>query len=303
MEQVIEREKWQNYEIPIDNTPLDTLLLKKQKYCVVQLAHAEASIKSSDQNPWLRCIAFCETLDSAYSVARNAFQRGDNMETRILPCGKCNLVPRNKRIKEDLDAMLKEQNKANAQFDAHVAQRTKIISEAKENVQDKALAQEQASIASIDPKDFKDFKAKDPKDPKKNTGQEISTEFGRPDEVFMQRFAAFAVIPDPDDSLREPVVIPLFAAECMESLSEIVKTVSNNVDLVHVDIFCGPLLEWLPLYKPKSEKTVHKHPLRQAFEEKIKWLPNGTNEIEPNASVPIQLDTKETKANEMQIDK
>jgi hypothetical protein len=271
MEQVIEREKWQNYEIPVDNTPLDTLLLPKQKYCVVQLSHAHASIKSSDQNPWIRCIAFCETLNSAYSVARSAFERGDSMETRILPCGKCNLVPRTKRIKEDFDAMLKEQEKANAQFDAHVAGRAKIIAEAKASSEAKAPSLEELATPQIFPAIALTNKTT-------TKSQEISTDFGRPEEVFMQRYGAFGVIPDPDDSLREPVIIPLFASECMESLGQLVKSVSNNVDLVHVDIFCGQLLEWLPLYKPKSEKTVHKHPLRQAFEEKIKWLPQETSQ-------------------------
>ena len=296
MEQVIERERWQNYEIPIDNTPLDTLLLKKQKYCVVQLSHAQASIKSSDQNPWLRCISFCETLDSAYSVARNAFERGDKMETRILPCGKCNLVPRHKRIKEDFDTMLKEQTKANSQFDAHVAQRTRIISEAKSTSNESQQQGETPVEAKAEKAEGKE-KGEGEKEATSQVSpqvsllhsspkasQEISTEFGRPEEVFMQRFGAFAVIPDPDDTLREPVLIPLFAAESMESLGEIVKTVSNNVDLVHVDIFCGPLLEWLPLYKPKSEKTVHKHPLRQAFEEKIKWLPPTESQADSDST-------------------
>jgi len=274
----MEREKWQNYEISVDTTPLDTLLLRKQQYCVVQLSHAEASIRSSDQNPWLRCISFCENLDSAYSVARSAFERGDKMETRILATGKCVLVPRNKRIKEDLDAMIKDQDKANAQFDQHVAQRSRVISQAstrlaEESVEAQTRAKESAATSTPEPEiTIGEFKVGD-------APSAISYEFGRPDEVFMQRFGAFAVVPDPDDTLREPVLIPLFAAESMEALGELVKTVSHNVDLVHVDIFCGPLLEWLPLYKPKSEKTIHKHPLRQAFEEKIKWLPSSKGEV------------------------
>lgn len=274
----MEREKWQNYEIPVDTTPLDTLLLRKQQYCVVQLSHAEASIRSSDQNPWLRCISFCENLDSAYSVARSAFERGEKMETRILATGKCVLVPRNKRIKEDLDAMIKDQDKANAQFDQHVAQRSRVISQtssrlAEESAEAQFEAKESAATSTPEPEiTIGEFKVGD-------APSAISYEFGRPDEVFMQRFGAFAVVPDPDDTLREPVLIPLFAAESMEALGELVKTVSHNVDLVHVDIFCGPLLEWLPLYKPKSEKTIHKHPLRQAFEEKIKWLPSSKGEV------------------------
>lgn len=276
----MEREKWQNYEIPVDTTPLDSLLLRKQQYCVVQLSHAEASIRSSDQNPWLRCIAFCENLDSAYSVARSAFERGDKMETRILATGKCVLVPRNKRIKEDLDAMIKDQDKANAQFDRHVAQRTKTIAEASDKAKSVETPEfatlESATVAptvatTVEPA-LAEFQVGD-------APHKICPDFGRPEEVFMQRFGAFAVIPDPDETLREPVLIPLFAAESMEALGDLVKTVSHNVDLVHVDIFCGPLLEWLPLYKPKSEKTVHKHPLRQAFEEKIKWLPSSKDDM------------------------
>jgi hypothetical protein len=58
----------------------------------------------------------------------------------------------------------------------------------------------------------------------------------------------------------------------MEELQELVKPLSNNVDLIHIDIFCGSTMEWMPLHKPKSSKTFHKHPLRQALEEKIKWI-------------------------------
>jgi hypothetical protein len=99
----------------------------------------------------------------------------------------------------------------------------------------------------------------------------IDSDFGRPDEVFLQRFAAFGLIADPTEE-NEPVIIPLFAEQTMEELAKLVKTVSHNVDLVHVDIHCGRVLEWLPLHKPRAEQTIHKHPLRQAFEEKIKWI-------------------------------
>ena len=257
MEFVIEREKWQNYELPIDDTPLDKLLLKSQQFCVVQFSHAEASIKSADGNPWMRCVAFCDTLDNAYEVARNAFNRGEKMETRIIPSGKCTLVPRKKHSRTDFDVMVSNQTKANAQFDAHVQSRKEILSkkpgdephqETNEKSQPKESGQSIVSDVSISP------------------------DFGRPEEMFMQRYGAFAIIDDPDDEVREPVLIPLFSAESVEELSKQVQTVSHNIDLVHVDIHCGPMLEWLPLYKPKAAKTIHKHPLRQAFEEKIRWV-------------------------------
>jgi hypothetical protein len=255
MEFVIEREKWQNYELPVDDTALDKLLLKSQQFCVIQFSHAEASIKSADGNPWMRCVAFCDTLDNAYEVARNAFNRGEKMETRIIPSGKCTLVPRKKHSRTDFDIMINNQTKANAQFDAHVQSRKDVLSK---------KPSEEASLPTV--------KAEPKQEHSIVSDNSISPEFGRPEEMFMQRYGAFAIIDDPDDDLREPVLIPLFAAESVEELSNQVKTVSHNVDLVHVDIHCGPMLEWLPLYKPKAAKTIHKHPLRQAFEEKIKWI-------------------------------
>ena len=260
MEFVIEREKWQNYELPVDDTSLDKLLLKSQQFCVVQFSHAEASIKSADGNPWMRCIAFCDTLDNAYEVARNAFNRGEKMETRIIPSGKCTLVPRKKHSRTDFDIMISNQTKANAQFDAHVQARKEILQ--KKPGEETAPTTESAEVQKTEPKQEQSIVS----------DVSISPDFGRPDEMFMQRYGAFAIIEDPDDELREPVLIPLFAAESVEELTKQVKTVSHNVDLVHVDIHCGPMLEWLPLYKPKASTTVHKHPLRQAFEEKIKWI-------------------------------
>ena len=250
---MLEREKWQNYELPIDNTPLDQLLLKSQQFCVVQFSHAGSSIRSSDAKPWLRCIAFCESLDSAYSVARAAYDKGEKMETRIVPAGKCTLVPRSKRLKGDFDAMLRDQTKANEQFDAHVANRKAILSKTEVTSEPKVAAPAKPENAQ-------------------NEAPVISAEFGRPDEAFMQSYAAFAIIQDPNEAEDEPVIIPLFADESMEALAKRVKTVSHNVDLVHVDIHCGRVLEWLPLHKPRAAETIHKHPLRQSFEEKIKWI-------------------------------
>jgi hypothetical protein len=257
MDFVIEREKWQNYELPVDDTPLDKLLLKTQQFCVIQFSHAESSIKSSDGNPWIRCIAFCETLDSAYEVARFAFRKGENMETRIIPSGKCTLVPRKKHERTDFDTMLKNQNKANALFDAHVAARKEILSK-KPNATNETIETVEKSVPI--------------KLESSVSTASISADFGRPEETFLQRYGAFAIISDSDETVREPVIIPLFASESMDELNTLVKTVSHNVDLVHVDIHCGPLLEWLPVYKPVASKTIHKHPLRQAFEDKIKWI-------------------------------
>jgi hypothetical protein len=274
MDFVLEREKWQNYELPVDDTPLDKLLLKSQQFCVIQFSHAELSIKSSDKNPWIRCIAFCDTLDNAYEVARNAFHKGENMETRIIASGKCTLVPRLKYERTDFDTMLKNQTKANAQFDAHVALRKIILSKSSEpNSNDAPHSDAPHSDAPHSDKHKTTSQSVVPQDPSFTVSDaSISSEFGRPEETFMQRYGAFAIIADPDESLREPVIIPLFAAESIDELSSLVKTVSHNVDLVHVDIHCGPMLEWLPLYKPVAAKTIHKHPLRQAFEEKIKWI-------------------------------
>jgi len=293
MDQVLEREKWQNYELPIDETPLDTLLLKSQQFCVVQFSHAEASIKSSDGKPWMRCVAFCESLDSAYSVARAAFERGDKMETRIIAAGKCTLLPRKKRNKADFDALVADQKKANDQFDAYVEMRKKVLASPQEAEQSK-IGEEPKDGVSAEPSnadganadganadgaiselgnaELKSAEEELSELSNSVSSNSISSDFGRPDEVFMQRFAAFAIVSDPDASLCEPVVIPLFAAETLDALATLVKTVSHNVDLVHVDIHCGPLLEWLPLDKPRAEHTIHKHPLRQAFEEKIKWI-------------------------------
>ena len=274
MDQVLEREKWQNYELPIDETPLDTLLLKSQQFCVIQFSHAEASIKSSDGKPWMRCVAFCETLDSAYSVARSAFERGDKMETRIIAAGKCTLLPRKKRNKADFDALVADQKKANEQFDKHVERRKKALqsAEVSEPTNVPSARSEPTSAPSAEALSTVESPLVTPEITANVSDNCISSEFGRPDEVFMQRFAAFAIIADPDATLCEPVLIPLFAAETLEALAALVKTVSHNVDLVHVDIHCGPLLEWLPLDKPRAEHTIHKHPLRQAFEEKIKWI-------------------------------
>ena len=102
--------------------------------------------------------------------------------------------------------------------------------------------------------------------------QPIAMDFGKPAEVFMQRYFAMGIIQDSDLELNEPVVIPLCAAETMEALQDLVKPMTNNIDLIHIDVFCGTALEWLPLTNPKSTKTIHKHPLRQALEEKIKWV-------------------------------
>jgi hypothetical protein len=277
MDFVIEREKWQNYELPVDDTPLDKLLLKSQQFCVIQYSHAELSIKSSDKNPWIRCIAFCDTLDNAYEVARNAFHKGENMETRIIPSGKCTLVPRKKYERTDFDEMLKNQNKANSQFDHHVALRKETLAKPKEEIKEelKEVHSEKVGdeVENIDTNTTAETSTSTAETPTFTVSDSsISSDFGRPEETFMQRYGAFAIIADPDDSIREPVIIPLFAAESIEELTTLVKTVSHNVDLVHVDIHCGPMLEWLPLYKPIAAKTIHKHPLRQAFEEKIKWI-------------------------------
>jgi len=263
MQQINEREQWQNWELQPDQGSLDDLLVKSQMYLVAQTAHSNSAIRSSDGEAWIRCIAFCKTLDSAYDVARSAHDTGDMMETRIFQSGKCALIPQNKRVRGDLDKMLEDQKKANRRFDDHISERTKIVAN---NRKGEPLKEEQ-SVVAIEKKS-----EMEPSSSLTTTAMPITMDFGKPREVFMQKFFALGVIQDCDTKLREPVIIPLAAAETMEALQDIVKPMSNNIDLIHVDIYCGTLLEWLPLNNPKSKKVFHKHPLRQAFEEKIQWI-------------------------------
>jgi hypothetical protein len=259
MQQINEREQWQNWELKAEEGSLDNHLVKSQLYLVAQTAHASASIRSSDGDAWIRCIAFCPSLDSAYQVARNAHDSGDKMETRIFQAGKCALIPQTKRTKGDLDKMLEDQKKANRRYDDHVAERIEII-KGNGKCEEKASVPIKAAEATVSTLTTTSMPTS------------ISMDFGKPREVFMQKYFALGLIQDTDSSLREPVIIPLAAAETMEALQELVKPMSNNIDLIHVDIFCGTLLEWLPLNNPKSKQVFHKHPLRQALEEKIKWI-------------------------------
>lgn len=91
-------------------------------------------------------------------------------------------------------------------------------------------------------------------------------------QVNLQRVFAIAVVQDPDDLEREPSLIPLFACDSADEIQPLVKEAQQSKDLMHFDVLVGPTAEWLPLYKPKSEKTLHQHPLRQELENNIKWL-------------------------------
>jgi hypothetical protein len=264
MQQINEREQWKNWEPEVSTEILDSLLIRSQLYCVVQTSHAQASTRSPDGNAWLRFIAFCPTLDNAHEVARNAHDSGDKMETRILQSGKCALIPFKKRDRGDLDKLLQDQKKANRMYDDYVAQRVKTIEESKERIE--------ASSTSLIPEVVPPPPPPTDTPPQASPCQPIAMDFGKPAEVFMQRYFAMGIIQDTDTELREPVVIPLCAAESMEALQDLVKPMTNNIDLIHIDVFCGTALEWLPLTNPKSSKTIHKHPLRQALEEKIKWV-------------------------------
>lgn len=294
MQQINEREQWQNWELKADMGILDSLLLKTQLYCVVQTAHANAAIRSSDGKAWMRCIAFCATLDSAYEVARNAHDTGDQMETRILQSGKCALISRSKRVRGDLDKMLEDQKKANRIYDQHVASRAQTIKTAQADAETQASSPSQNTDSPATASAYASDSASASEATKVSSipaalpsaCTPISMEFGKPQEVFMQKYFAVGVIQDYDNELQEPVVIPLASAESMESLQDLVKPMSNNIDLIHIDIFCGTLLEWLPLHNPKSSKVFHKHPLRQALEEKIKWI----HEKEEEQSGPSQAD-------------
>jgi hypothetical protein len=261
MQQINEREQWQNWELKAEEGSLDDLLVKSQLYLVAQTAHASSSIRSSDGDAWIRCIAFCPTLESAYQVARNAHDSGDKMETRIFQAGKCALIPQTKRLRGDLDKMLEDQKKANRRYDDHIAERVEII-------KGKGKCEEKASVVPIEA----EANVSTLTTTSMPSATSITMDFGKPREVFMQKFFALGLIQDTDSNLREPVIIPLAAAETMEALQDLVKPMSNNIDLIHVDIFCGTLLEWLPLNNPKSKQVFHKHPLRQALEEKIKWI-------------------------------
>ena len=277
MQQINEREKWQNWELKADEGSLDDLLVKSQLYFVAQTAHANASIRSSDGDAWIRCIAFCPTLDSAYEVARSAHESGDKMETRIFQSGKCALISQKKRVKGDLDKMLEDQKKANRRYDEHVAERTRIVSSSLSSTSNvNGNEAESVNLMVKNESSPESITLTTTSMPSSRTS--ISMDFGKPREVFMQKYFALGLIQDTDADLREPVVIPLAAAETMEALQEIVKPMSNNIDLIHVDIFCGTLLEWLPLNNPKSKRVFHKHPLRQALEEKIKWIHTTTSE-------------------------
>jgi hypothetical protein len=293
MQQINEREQWQNWELKADMGLLDSLLLKSQLYCVVQTAHANAAIRSSDGNAWLRCIAFCSTLDSAYEVARNAHDTGDKMETRILQSGKCALISQSKRSRGDLDKMLEDQKKANRIYDNHVAERTKTMArkspEESETLVENAPSSPLESFSLVLPLPLPPAEIAALASESASACTPISMDFGKPQEVFMQKYFAIGVIQDYDKELKEPVVIPLASAESMEALQEIVKPMSNNIDLIHVDIFCGTLLEWLPLNNPKSTKVFHKHPLRQALEEKIKWIHEPSITSAPSVSVSDSL--------------
>jgi hypothetical protein len=260
MQQISEREQWKDWEPEVDNSDLSLHLLKSQQYCVVQIAHAQAAIKSPDGNAWIRVIAFCSTLDNAYEIARNAHDSADKMETRILQSGKCALISRFKRTKGDFDKMLEDQKKANRMYDDYVKCRVQTIKNSKEHKAPE-LTETKPTEEIIKNEDTERFPC-----------TSISMDFGKPSEVFMQRYFAIAIIQDTDEEYREPTVIPLCAAESMEELQELVKPLAKNADLIHLDIFCGTSLEWMPLYNPKSNKVFHKHPLRQALEEKIKWV-------------------------------
>jgi hypothetical protein len=260
MQQINEREQWTNWEPRVDTELLDSMLIKSQLFCVVQTSHAQAAIRSPDGNAWIRFIAFCPSLDNAHEVARNAHDAGDQMETRILQSGKCALIPQQKRLRGDLDKLIEDQKKANRMYDDYVSQRMKVIQESKEPREKRESYETSELIPEV-----KVSHVPSPCSP-------IAMDYGKPQEVFMQRYFAMGIIQDSDAELREPVVIPLCAAETMEALQDLVKPMTNNIDLIHIDVFCGTALEWLPLTNPKSTKTIHKHPLRQALEEKIKWV-------------------------------
>jgi len=280
MQQINEREQWQNWELKAEEGSLDDLLVKSQLYLVAQTAHASSSIRSSDGDAWIRCIAFCPTLDSAYEVARNAHDSGDKMETRIFQTGKCALIPQTKRLCGDLDKMLEDQKKANRRYDDHVAERLEIVKGKGDEKSSKSIKKESKENEST------------LTTTSMPTAASISMDFGKPREVFMQKFFALGLIQDVDVDLREPVIIPLAAAETMEALQELVKPMSNNIDLIHVDIFCGTLLEWLPLNNPKSKQVFHKHPLRQALEEKIKWI-HKTEGVEGEEEAKLKVKGEE----------
>lgn len=249
---------------PATEDGIDDVLLHDQQFFVFQLAHAETSIRSEDGNAWIRCIGFVKTLDAARTLARNAFNMGDKMETRIMPAGRVFLAGRLKYEGLDLPRREEEQVKANHLVDDWIKMRESIHKE----------VQQIASSKTVLPDPF-EHKSSDTSAVKVSTPAPGWDELPKasPHTVIVERQGAWACAIIPDSSHEnEPAVIPLFAANDIEDTQTLVRRAARCKDLVHMDIFVGKTAEWQPLVNPTAAQTFHHHPLRQATESTIRWV-------------------------------
>ncbi len=268
MDAIAERERWASFN-PVEEKGIESVLLKDQQFVVYQSAHAESLIKSPDGNPWIRVVGFTDSLQNARDLARSAHDMGNKTETRIMPCGRNFLIGRTRYAGLDLDRREVEQKKSNALVDAHIASRQAVFekhrtSQAEHSQAEQAEQQAEQEVILpsaplVEPPSILTPVA----DPGPAPGQVP--------HVMMQRYFAMAIVPDSDDSLREPSIVALFAMDSEADIREYLKSAAKSKDLVHFDILVGATAEWLPLYKARAEKTLHHHPLRQDLEDHIRF--------------------------------
>lgn len=306
MEAIAERAKWATFNPASDKT-LEEVLLSSQHYMIFQLAHCGTAIKSSDGNPWIRCIGFTQTLDAARELARRAhdFQEGfgqGGTETRIMPCGKNFLAGAVKYNGLDLPRRQEEQSKSNDMITTYLQQwqlqtqaMLKVNAEAEKGAQSKSEGQEEKKDVENLGQDLQVAKS-----PLSNVLREVEKpeitilEKGQPPStttrvvpnltgliavskhsivVPLQRVFAIGVVQDPDDGTREPSVIPLFAMDTEAELAKQIEIAKTCKDLMPFDVFVGVCGEWLPLYRPKAASVQHQHPLRNEFYKNIRIVP------------------------------
>lgn len=262
---------------------IDEVLLNDQQFFVFQLAQAHTSIRSDDGNPWVRCIGFTRTLDAARVLARNAFNMGDKMETRIMPAGRVFLAGKHKYEGLDLPRREEEQFKANKLVDDWIALRERVHKETQALATQKAVlpdpfearhgqvpANADESFVELPPSPC--LKTTDEGELEQGTTKSMPLPRATDDTVHVDRQGAWAcaIIPDLSGE-NEPALIPLFAANDTDDVKTLVKRAAACKDLVHMDIFAGRTCEWQPLINPAAAQAFHHHPLRQAVEGTIRW--------------------------------
>lgn len=243
---------------------LASFLLPTQQFFVFQLAAKNTSIKSDDGRPWIRGVGFAANLDAARSVARYAFE-SDKTETRIMPVGKVFLAGKEKYEGLDLPLREKEQRKANRLIDAWEDSRRRTVEEVQAMAKAKAL---------VPPPESDVIVSEQPVSPQKETQTAFPTIslYDKPpfDLPVLQVTYAIAIVPDTEDLQDpEPALVPLFAYESMEALQGAVSQARKSKDLIHLDIFCGTLGNWLPLTQPLAEQVFHHDPLRQQLQKNL----------------------------------